>query len=471
MKKWVISLLAVLIISSSAFCAEDEERPLANHEKDGLNARSLDQVFRLSPDEIDLGIAALIISEQWSDKVGGLKYLDDLDEIAYEIRRRCQQRRIPMNSDAIKIINDYLYEELGYGSVKEATNPEDLFLHNVMDNKKGYCLSLSMLYLAIGERLGLPLYGVVVPGHFFVRYQDMSITFNIETTSKGGTADDEHYIKEFKVPESGTLYMKSLNKLQTIGCFLNNLGTCYMEVEQHKKASETLEKSIEITPMLAESRTNLGNVYLKLGNSDKAIREYKAAIDINPNSGKAHGNLGNAFLQKNWPDDAIKEYKKALDLEPQSLESHKGLANAYIEKNMYSMAMQTIRNAIKLSPNDADLYYLLGNTYGKFKDCDNAVRHYKTALQMNPKLTNAYIGLGICYNIYNQPDEAINAFKAAVDIDSRNYAALANLGGTYFNQKKYSEAIRYYSKASKLNNGDYDVHYNLGASYFNSKNY
>ncbi|MHC4759552.1 MAG: transglutaminase family protein, partial [Planctomycetota bacterium] len=36
-----------------------------------------------------------------------------------------------------------------------------MFLHTVMDKKQGYCLSLSILYLSIGERLGLPLYGVV----------------------------------------------------------------------------------------------------------------------------------------------------------------------------------------------------------------------------------------------------------------------------------------------------------------------
>ncbi|GAI69689.1 unnamed protein product, partial [marine sediment metagenome] len=81
------------------------------------------------------------------------------------------------------------------------------------------------------ERLGLPLYGVVVPGHFFVRYDDGQVRFNIETTSKGGSAPDEHYINKFKVPIGNiSIYMKNLDKIHTLGCFCNNLGNSYDDI-------------------------------------------------------------------------------------------------------------------------------------------------------------------------------------------------------------------------------------------------
>ena len=122
---------------------------------------------------------------------------------------------------AVGVINEYLFDELGFKSIQQASDPNDLFLHSVLDRKQGYCLSLSILYLSLGERLGLPLYGVVVPSHFFVRYDDGRIRFNIETTGKGGNASDEHYIKKFKVPQGDhdSIYMLNLNKMQTLGCF------------------------------------------------------------------------------------------------------------------------------------------------------------------------------------------------------------------------------------------------------------
>ena len=131
----------------------------------------------------------------------GRRYLSRLDDMALEIRARYERKKPKENYQIILIINEYLFEELGFKAISEASDPNDLFLHSVLDRKRGYCLSLSILYLSLGERLGLPLYGVVVPGHFFVKYDDGQVHFNIETTSNGGTAPDEHYITKFNVPE------------------------------------------------------------------------------------------------------------------------------------------------------------------------------------------------------------------------------------------------------------------------------
>ncbi|MHC5073985.1 MAG: transglutaminase family protein, partial [Planctomycetota bacterium] len=167
MKK--ISHFIILLILSTALTSFSLE-PLANKDNSGLYARSIEQMLRLEPHEIDLAISALIISEEWSDLVQGRRYQTDLEDMAREIQERIEQRNLTGNHRAIEVINNYLFEELGFTSVDKAHRPEDLFIHTVMDNRQGYCLSLSILYLTIGERLGLPLYGVVVPSHFFIRY-------------------------------------------------------------------------------------------------------------------------------------------------------------------------------------------------------------------------------------------------------------------------------------------------------------
>ncbi len=242
MKKTFSIIILILLISSVA--SARREKPLANDGKAGLYAKSLDQVLRLHDNEVDLATAALIVSENWSDMVYGRRYLAKLDDMAREIRDRLDEKKIPLNYRAIPEINKYLFDEQGFDSLSEATDPNSLFLHTVLDTKKGYCLSLSILYLSIGERLGLDLYGVVVPGHFFVRYDDGRVKFNIETTSKGGTATDEQYIAKFKVPQnkSDNIYMKNLSKIQTIGCFLNNLGNSYSDVGNTKSALEASKK-------------------------------------------------------------------------------------------------------------------------------------------------------------------------------------------------------------------------------------
>ncbi|KKK57616.1 hypothetical protein LCGC14_3052680 [marine sediment metagenome] len=232
------------------------------------------------------------------------------------------------------MIDEYLFDELRFKSVSKANDPSDLFLHSVLDRKRGYCLSLSILYLSLGERLGLPLHGVVVPGHFFVRYDDGRVRFNIETTGKGGYADDEHYTNKFKVPQDNqdSIYMMNLNKIQTLGCFFNNLGNSYSDIGNTESALLALERAVEINPSLSESRTNLGNIYLNKDRVKDAIYEYRAALEINPRDAMAHSNLGNAYIKRGWLNDAISQYRISLELDPNFTEVYRNLASTYCKR-------------------------------------------------------------------------------------------------------------------------------------------
>jgi len=321
--------------------------PLANEDCDGLYVRSIQQIMRLEPHEIDIGTAALIVAEEWSELVHGRKHQQQLDDMAIEIRDLIEEKGHTGSYKSVFVINDYLYNELGFRTVKEATDPNDLFMHSVLNNRRGYCLSLSILYLALGERLGLPLYGVVVPGHFFVRYDDGRIRFNIETTSGGAYQKDEHYLKKFPFPNRNgeALYMQNLNKLQTLGCLFNNFGTVYLGINDIDSAQEALEKSVDINPSLAESHMNLGNVYLHKDRIDDAIYEYRRSIEISPSNASSYHNLGNAYRQKKWHNDAMGAYEKALKLDPNNVDTYLGLASVYLEIDMLSKAGYLLKQA------------------------------------------------------------------------------------------------------------------------------
>jgi tetratricopeptide (TPR) repeat protein len=459
-----------LFVSTGVCAAAD--CPLANAGISGLYVRSMDQVLRLEPEQIDLATAALIISEYWSDLVHGRRYLSRLDDMAYEIRRRLEQKGLGTSYKAVSVINEYLFDELGFKSVKEASDPNDLFLHTVLDKKRGYCLSLSVLYLALGERLGLELHGVVVPGHFFVRYDDGRVRFNIETTSKGGFAPDEHYMEKFSVPEGReSIYMLNLDEIQTLGCFFNNLGNSYTAIGDTESAQAALEQAVAINPSLSESRVNLGNIYLNRGEVTEALYEYQAALRINPNDPKTRNNLGNAYMQNGWFNEAIGEYTQAIRLDPNFVDPYKNLAGAYIKQDMYSMALSKLRQVIALWPNDASLYVHLGGVYSVMDRCDEAIFQYNKALRIDRNSAEAYYGMALCYNKSGMVAEEIDAYKSALAINPNMAAALANLGNAYFAGKDYDAAIEQYKKAVRIRPDDGTVRYNLGLAYSNKSDY
>jgi tetratricopeptide (TPR) repeat protein len=473
-------LIIVYALFFTAGASFGQGESLANKDKDGLYARSIEQVLRLDDNEVDLGTAALIISEQWSNVVAGKRYLADLDDMALEIRGRLKKKGLKTNFKAVSVINEYLFDELGFKPVPDANDPNDLFLHSVMDRKQGYCLSLSILYLSLGERLGLPLYGVVVPGHFFVRYDDGQVRFNIETTSKGGYADDEHYIDNFKVPSRGfaprregnnSIYMMNLNKIQTLGCFFNNLGNSYNEVGDTKQAMLALERAVEINPSLAESRLNLGNIYLRKDRIKDAIHEYETALEIDPGNAKTYNGLGNAYTKRGRLNDAISQYTRSIELEPDFTEAYTNLANAYYEQEKFGQAATQLKKAIILEPQDPNLHGQLGDVYGRMGDYENGILQYKKALGIKANFAEAYYGLALCYNKLNLYDDEIQAYKKALAIKPDMAAALVGLGNAYFKKQDYDTAIEQYKKAVRITPNDSTIYYNLGAAYSNEGQY
>jgi len=470
-KKIFPTIICILILSPALLARRNA--PLANENKAGLYARSIEQVLRLRDDEVDLATAALIISEYWSEMVNGRRYLASLDDMALEIRDRLIQRNLAVDFRAIPVMNDYLFSELGFNSISEASDPNSLFLHTVMDKKQGYCLSMSILYLSIGERLGLPLHGVVVPGHFFVRYDDGRVRFNIETTSKGGNASDEHYISKFKVPRSNgrSIYLKNLSKIQTLGCFFNNLGNSYSDIDDIESALQAFERAVQINPTLSESRANLANIYLKKGHTTKAINEYRAALNINPNDAKTHNNLGNAYTQSGSFSYAVSEYMRSVNLDPNFVDAYKNLAILYSKQKRYGRAISELKKALVLEPEDAGCYSQLGDIYSQMGDHEQAITKYKKALNIQHDLVEAHYGLAICYNKLSMVEEEIFHYKMVLAIKPDMLSALVNLGNAYFGQDKYGVAIEHYSKAALLEPHEPMVYYNLGAAYSNNENY
>jgi tetratricopeptide (TPR) repeat protein len=470
MRKLICIILLLVCVRAEVIAGTE---PLANENKDGLYARSIEQVLRLEPEQIDIGTAALIVSEQWSDMVSGRKYQMLLDEMAIEIRSRLEAKKLNADYRAVPLINEYLFDELGFTSIDKADDPNDLFLHHVINNKRGYCLSLSILYLAIAERLGVPLYGVVVPGHFFVRYDDGTVRFNIETTSKGGSTSDEHYKEKFNVPENQeqNIYLKNLNPLQTLGCFFNNLGDSYLTVGNVKQAQTALERAVEINPSLSESRMNLGNIYLQADRIDDAIYQYKQALKYNPTDGPSHNNLGNAYFRKGLSNDAISQYSQALKLDPDFIEAYKNLSSVYLEKKMYSKAVEEIKKALFLKPKDAELYFRLGDIYREKQDYNQAIREYKKAIGFAPQMADAYYNIALCYRGLGQTEEEIAGYKTALKIQPNMLAAISNLGNAYFNLKKFDLAIEQYKLAAQLRPDEALIYYNIGAAYSNKADY
>ncbi len=96
-------------------------------------------------------------------------YVRKLDEMASEVRNRIGQR--VSCEETVKTLGRYLFTEQGFrGNPKNYYELDNSYLNRVIDRRTGIPISLSVLYLLVGKRLGLPVFGIGMPGHFLVKF-------------------------------------------------------------------------------------------------------------------------------------------------------------------------------------------------------------------------------------------------------------------------------------------------------------
>lgn len=145
---------------------------VAAHAQDILHAiagkKASEQLEELlhGSDEIPLERASWLIAETlmpWVDCAASQRILDQWGK---ELLRRITENP----SDGVTLLIDYLHGELGFdGNTLDYYNHENSLLCSVLENRKGLPLTLTLLYIFVGARAGMPIYGVNLPGHFIAR--------------------------------------------------------------------------------------------------------------------------------------------------------------------------------------------------------------------------------------------------------------------------------------------------------------
>jgi len=77
------------------------------------------------------------------------------------------------------------------------SNPDNLFLAGLLRTKQGTCVSMPLIYLVIGQHLGMPVHLVEIGKHYFVRWDEPRFRIDIETTivqKIAWTADESVYL-------------------------------------------------------------------------------------------------------------------------------------------------------------------------------------------------------------------------------------------------------------------------------------
>ncbi|MZG52848.1 MAG: SUMF1/EgtB/PvdO family nonheme iron enzyme [Nitrospinae bacterium] len=450
--------------------------------------KRLQDIQNLPDNKIDLFETLLLISKHWNPNLPIQPLRPEISSLVSDVKR-------DLPGDANKIVRSLrnaIHTKAGFRYTDQVDargipiNDEELFLHGMLNTKRGYCMNLSLLYLILGQKLNLPLFGVPLPNHFFVRYENGGNQINIEATEMGTSFPDSFYSQRYLPPSENksSYFLNNLNTKQTLGAYFSNIGMVYYQNKKIERAVFYLRSYTNINPTSIDAQNNLANIYSEQNNYSEAINHYNLALKASPGNFSTLFNLGLAYQKIGNIDEAIKSFLQVVQLDTSSVIVHQILANLFLKKNriissllhlkalaklqpeslqnkiniskafsrlgQHSVAIQTLESLKGQFPGDERIHAALAEAYYRSNDFAHATEQYRLLIDRNPNDLKNYIQLGWTHYKNNELDMAaawtLRGLNKSKGNGNLTTLAMMNLGFYSLLQKKYNDAKKWYGK-------------------------
>jgi regulator of sirC expression with transglutaminase-like and TPR domain len=217
------------------------------------NARQLfADMVQGSEADIDLGKAALLIASEAYPGLDHLRYVAKLEVMAAAVRPQIAAAQDGLGK--VEALNAYLFQVQGFrGNPQEYYDPRNSFLNEVLDRKLGIPITISLLYIEVGRRVGMSLQGVGMPGHFIVQYDNPDEVIFIDPFNRGrvlSRAACEELVQQIygePVPFQET-FLTTVTPKQLLSRMLGNLKAIYLQGKEYLKALSVVERLLLIQP-------------------------------------------------------------------------------------------------------------------------------------------------------------------------------------------------------------------------------
>lgn len=222
------------------------------------NFKTVRAILEQPESQMDLASIKLTIDhmiEPATDKAAALKRLD---EMASEVKAS-----FPLGASSLvkfKTLRDYLYQPPPLSgrkpfiyNLEDDRSPRAKLLSVYLATHKGNCVSMPLLFVILGQKLGIPVTIATAPAHFYVKFRgDNGNWYGVETTSGGGWAEDDWQKAQFPTITPKTIangvYMQPLTKKETAAVIAESL----LENYENQRSVEADEARIKLALLILD---------------------------------------------------------------------------------------------------------------------------------------------------------------------------------------------------------------------------
>ena len=241
------------------------------------------QVLQGTEEQIDLFHAALLVARLDNSDLDIQPYRQQLDDMAAEIRAKLGTKE--GDSARLEALKKYLFNENGFhGSRSDYYNRANSYINEVLDDREGLPITLSILFLELAHRIGVKgVSGLPLPGHFMVRYSPRTGDDQIIDVFNGGKTISRSEAQERVFEATGDGFRDAdyatTTKREIVVRMLRNLIGISERSESAAGVLRYQDLIVALQPEVARERLTRARMRLQSGDTPGAKQDLKWLLD------------------------------------------------------------------------------------------------------------------------------------------------------------------------------------------------
>jgi regulator of sirC expression with transglutaminase-like and TPR domain len=203
--------------------------------------------------------------------------LAEIQRLCDEARRRVAELPHATLREKLEAVSDFLYREEAFsGNRDEYYDPRNSYLNEVLARRTGLPITLGVIYMAVAQAAGLPVYGVSTPGHFVLGCTDLDERLFIDPFNDGDVLSYNACRRRIEringEPDSlEEEHFRQASVRDIAVRVLRNLKAAYAMENQWLDVLPVQQRLTLLLPRVIDEQRDLGLVYLRTGHVTPAI--------------------------------------------------------------------------------------------------------------------------------------------------------------------------------------------------------
>ncbi|MEE2677952.1 MAG: tetratricopeptide repeat protein [Myxococcota bacterium] len=237
----------------------------------------------LPDDRVDLAEAALWVAAEEYEDLDVPAYLERLDALADDAAPMVGTRVSPV--DRVAELNVFLFRGRGFtGNQERYEDPRNSFLNEVLDRRVGLPITLSIVYMEVARRLGLPVRGIGFPGHFLAQLEGSpGVVIDAFFGRLLSAEDCVERLRSVLGPEAELVpevHLRAATPKEILARLLSNLKQVYARSGDWMRALSCCDRILLLAPDVAGELRDRGLVYERLACFTAAAADLERALEL-----------------------------------------------------------------------------------------------------------------------------------------------------------------------------------------------